>query len=291
MSLNVFHDVKQAIASLDPQEVRDLAERPIRIGLHAGSPAAYQEMQRFLAPAQVSERRRIELGAVLTPAANLDRYDLDIYSPELTMPPHGFYFSPVNPERTVREVLQKRPDMALPLARYLCPFRPAVVKRIITKVSTENALFALATALPDIVPLLSLPWALGEFASDTAFITANQIRMAFLLAGASDRPIGYREQKSEIGSVVLSAFGWRALAREVVGKIPLGGGLLPKAAIAYAATRVIGMSMERYYRIGYGYTREERKTAYEQALERGKTVASAMLSSLKRHTARRVVNS
>ncbi len=286
MSLDIYHNVKQAIASLDPQEVRDLAERPLRIGLHAGSPAAYQEMQRFFAPAQVSDRRRIELGAVLVDASNLEHHDLDIYSQELSTPPHGFYFSPVNPERTVREVLQRRPEMALPLARYICPFRPAVVKRIITKISTENALFALATALPDVVPLLSLPWAIGEFASDTAFITANQIRMAFFLAGASDRPIGYREQKSEIGSVVLSAFGWRALARELVGKIPLGGGLLPKAAVAYAATRVVGMSMERYYRIGYGYTREERKTAYEQALERGKTVANAILSGFKRNPAR-----
>ena len=78
------------------------------------------------------------------------------------------------------------------------------------------------------------------------------------LAGASDRPVGYREQKAEIASVLVGAFGWRAIARELVGNIPLGGGLLPKAAIAYAGTRVVGMSMERYYRIGYGYTSEER---------------------------------
>ena len=65
------------------------------------------------------------------------------------------------------------------------------------------------------------------------------------------------------------AFGWRALARELVGKVPLGGGLIPKAAIAYAATRLIGFLSTELLRIGYGYTREERKDVYEDALQHG----------------------
>jgi len=112
-------------------------------------------------------------------------------------------------------------------------------------------------------------------------LTANQVRMAFLLAAASDRDIGYREQKGELASILLGAFGWRAIARELVGKIPFGGGLLPKAAIAYAGTRVAGMSLERYYRIGYGYTCEERQVAYADALVRGKSIAGAMLEGIK----------
>src|SRR6202040_1402495 len=117
--------------------------------------------------------------------------------------------------------------------------------------------------------------------SDTAFITANQLRMGFFLAAASDRPIGYREQKAEVASMLLGAFGWRAIARELVGKIPLGGGLLPKAAIAYAGTRVVGMSLERFYRVGSAYTREERRQAYVDALERGKTYAASVLDGFR----------
>jgi hypothetical protein len=94
--------------------------------------------------------------------------------------------------------------------------------------------------------------------------------------------VGYREQKGEIATMVAGAFGWRALARELVGKIPMGGGLLPKAAIAYAGTRVAGMSLERYYRLGRGYTRAERRQAYEDALERGKTFATSLLEGLRR---------
>ena len=165
----------------------------------------------------------------------------------------------------------------LPLARRLYPFRKPAVHRLIRTIAKENALFALATAVPDIIPFVSLPWAMGEFASDTAFLTANQIRMAFLLAAANDREIGYHEQRGEIGSIILGAFGWRALARELVGKIPWGGGLVPKAAIAYAGTRVVGMSLERYYRLGKAYTRSERRLAYADALERGKQLVGGMV--------------
>jgi hypothetical protein len=107
--------------------------------------------------------------------------------------------------------------------------------------------------------------------------------MAFMLAAARDRDIGYREQKGELASILLGAFGWRAIAREVVGKIPFGGGLIAKAAVAYAGTRVVGLSLDKYYRIGYHYTRQERDVAYQDALERGKTIAGSILNGLKRH--------
>ena len=157
-----------------------------------------------------------------------------------------------------------------------------MIDRIVASVARENALFSVATALPDVVPLLSLPWAVGEFASDTAFLTMNQIRMTFMIAAASDCGVGYKEQKGEIGSIVAGAFGFRALARELVGKIPLGGGLIPKAAIAWTATRVIGASMERLYRAGYPYTREERQSAYANLFDRGKEMARSLVEAFHR---------
>ena len=83
---------------------------------------------------------------------------------------------------------------------------------------------------------IELPWAIGEFASDTAFLTANQVRMAFQIAAACGKDVGLGKQKGAVLSIAAGAFGWRALARELVGKIPLGGGLIPKGAIAYAGT-------------------------------------------------------
>jgi hypothetical protein len=211
------------------------------------------------------------------------RIDIEIYEEGFAVPPGSFVFSARNPRRLVNDVLVRRQDLGLPLARRFPPFREPVVTRIVRSVAKENALFSLATALPNVVPnILELPWAVGEFASDTVFLTVNQIRMAFLIAAASDRDVGYREQRGEIASIIAGAFGWRALARELVGKVPLGGGLVPKAGIAYAGTYAVGLSLERFYRIGYGFTREERRAAFDQALDRGKAVAGALLERMRR---------
>ena len=131
-------------------------------------------------------------------------------------------------------------------------------------------MFAIATALPNIMPsMMELPWAFGEFASDTAFLTANQIRMAFQIGAACGHDIGFSDQKGAVLSIVASAFGWRALARELAGKIPLGEGLIPKGAIAFAGTYVVGKGLQRFPAAAT-YTRQESETAYREALDHGK---------------------
>lgn len=289
MSLRVLQSIKQAVGNLNPDEIREHTERPLRLFLYARQEEDYDRMEQFFIPSDVSPGKRDEVRSLIrrgsAGVAPSRENDLEIYFEEgehVSLDArNAFSFSVSDPDRMIRDVLKNRPDLAIPLARRLIPFRHEVSHRIIKKVARENALFALATAVPDIIPFISLPWAIGEFASDTAVLTANQIRMSFILAAASDHEVGYREQKGEIASIVLGAFGWRAMARELVGHIPLGGGLIPKAAIAYAGTRVVGLSIERFYRIGRGYTREERRHAYEDALERGKNIVASLLDALK----------
>jgi hypothetical protein len=285
MSLQVFQHIKDAIRNLDPEDIRRHTDRPVRFFLYAEREPEYRAMEEFLVPRNLSHAKRAQVlrliyraseGAV--PAAG---NDLEVYFDDsgdlATGSSEQFTFDPRNPRAMIHQVLGGRPDLAVPLGLHVLPFREEVSRRMVKKIAKENALFALATAIPDIVPFISLPWAIGEFASDTAFLTANQIRMAFLLAAANDRDVGYREQQAEIATIILGAFGWRALARELVGKIPWGGGLIPKAAIAYAGTRVAGMSLERYYRLGKGYTRAERRLAYEEALERGRHLVTGLV--------------
>ena len=280
MSLTLFRQMKHALKNLSPADVRAEAARPVRIGLIASSPAMLGRMEAFLAPPHMSAARRAEALQSIARASSIG-CDVVLYESSLLGPRNGFAFDPDAPEACVREVLDAREDLMLPLARLFYPFRKKASHRIIKAVAKENALFCLATALPDVVPLLSLPWAVGEYGSDAVFLTVNQIRMAFLLAAASDRPVGYREQRSEIASIAASSFGWRALARELVGKIPLGGGLIPKAAISWAGTFAVGLSMERLYRVGYGFSRVEREAVYVEAFRHGKEVAGMLLSELR----------
>jgi len=280
--------IREAIRNLNPRDVRDNAERRLAIGVRA--PNVFPLLEDFLAPADVSRGKRWELVEFLhrvgDPGAP-GEFDLEICEEGEECPIGAFVFSPARPEDLISQILERREDLGLALARAFPPFRKPVVDRVVHSVSSENALFALVTALPDVIPsAIEIPWAMGHFASDTAFLTMNQIRMAFLLAAASDRPVGYREQKAQIASIITAAFGWRALARGLAGKIPFGGGLIPKAAIAFAGTWVVGASLERIYRSGYGYSRAERRLTYKQAYQRGTMVAGKMLKVLRPDEAR-----
>jgi hypothetical protein len=283
--LRALRQVRAAVSHLNPNEVRKLADQSLRIGLVASDDAAFTQMENFLIPAQVSSEKRAELMLWITRAdhRDIDRFDLVLCEEGFPCPPEAFTFYPYDADRTIRTVLEHRGDLEVPLARRFPPFRNIVVQNMVHRISKENAMFAVVTALPNFIPnIFELPWAAGEFASDTAFLTINQVRMAFLIAAASDQDIGYSQQSGEIASIVAGAFGWRTLARELVGKIPLGGGLIPKAAIAYAGTFVIGQGLNQLTRIGYGLSRDERKDAYEQALERGRSVAESLVGSIRR---------
>jgi hypothetical protein len=281
----IFQQIRKAITQLNPNEVRQAAERPLLVRLVAPSEAAYEEMESFLLPDSISRERLDEIRRYLRwggeEAASRD--EIVIYHRDSPGPAGRLLFDPAKPHALVRRVLAERQEQGLALARCFPPFREPVTERIIHTISRENALFSLTTALPNILPgLMTAPLGITEAASDTVVLTVNQIRMAFLLAAASDRNLGYGEQKTEIASLIAGAFGWRALARELAGKLPFGGGLIPKAAIAFAGTYVVGRSLERYYRIGYGFTRAERREAYEEAFERGKQVAAALLEGLRK---------
>jgi hypothetical protein len=285
-SLHLLKQIRQAISHLNPEEVRKAAERPLAIGLISAGNAGYEAMEDFLAPTTISRERRLELmqmvhrvGEPGTPS----EFDLVLQEEHLPRRQAAVPFYAAHPQRTVREVLESREELGLSLARFFPAFRQPVVDRVIHTIAKENAFFALATALPNVMPnLIQLPWAAGEFASDTAFLTMNQIRMAFLIAASSDAPVGYREQKAQIGSIIAGAFGWRALARELVGKIPLGGGLIPKGAVAYAGTYVVGVTLDRFHRYGYGLTREEKRETYDWALRKGRNVSELLVAGLKK---------
>jgi hypothetical protein len=292
MSRGFLKQVRTAISNLNPDDIRRTAERRPRILLQASSEDAYESMLEFLTPHTMSRDRRIAVMDTLIRADESEpsgRYHLVFYEYGTPRPEgwdegrDAFAFTVDHPEALVRDILSGREELGLPLARLFPPFRDAVARRTIHTISRENALFSLMTALPNVIPSLAeLPWAIGEFASDTAVLTANQIRMAFLLAAASDRHVGYTSQRKEIGSIIAGAWGWRTVARELVGKIPFGGGLIPKAAIAYAGTYVVGLSLEKIYRFGYELTPRERRDAYEAAFSKGREVAAQLLPLLKR---------
>ena len=277
----MIHILKQARAAfglLNPDEVRRRASRPVHLGLVASSEQGYSEMEEFLVPSAMPRDQRIELMGYVHRAGDANvpaKVDIVLYEENLKPAKGTYTFQRGNPEATLAEILDDKDELSLALSRQFPAFRKAVVDDIIQTVARENALFVVATALPNIVPsAMELPWALGEFASDTAFLTGNQIRMAFLIAAACGSDVGLAAQKGAVLSIIGSAFGWRALARELSGKIPFGQGLIPKGAIAYAGTFVVGKAIQRFHN-GTAFTRADREAVYREALDQGRNVAQS----------------
>ncbi len=280
--LGSLRQARAAFSHLNPDQIRALSGKTLRVGLIAANDAGYEAMEEALVPSAAPPEERAAGRDLIfrggDPSAP-SSVDLVFYDEGIRAPREAYVLYRRDPQATLDAILRDQPDFELPLARQFPGFRKLVVDRIIQMIAKENALFAVATALPDLIPnMIELPWAFGQWASDTAFLTANQVRMAFLISAACGKEIGFGAQKAQLLSIGAGAFGWRAVARELVGKIPFGGGLLAKGSIAYAGTVVVGKSLEFLHREQVDFPREMKRKTYKDALERGRDIAQSWLT-------------
>lgn len=302
MRLRFWKELAETLRRLSPESIAQEAERPFTLAL-VGRADELLGWTNRLVPAELGEARRDQASKRLTtitlplPQAygeKLPEFDLCLVAAggadKVRSLAGNCLVLPADPDgergwatALVEQIRERRPDLALPLARHYWPLRNPVMDRIISTTARENAAFAVLSALPNFIPSpIQLPWAVGEFASDTALITANQFRMAFLLAAACDAPVGWRRQKGQLASIAGSAFGFRALARELAGKIPAGGGFVAKGLIAYSATHAVGRGLEQFHRFGRRLTRAEKRQAYLEAYRRGRQVVEDLVGKLTR---------
>lgn len=127
------------------------------------------------------------------------------------------------------------------LARQLPALRRNVIASLIDPTARANAMYAATTGLAEWVPILNLPLN----AADVIVLTKNQLIMAYKIALAAGKNGQPRDVIGEIVSVLGGGLLMRQIARELVGLIPVVG-IVPKVAVAYAGTRVIGLVVERW---------------------------------------------
>jgi hypothetical protein len=193
--------------------------------------------------------------------------------------PKVYSWSREDPHAVVRAILKDRRDLALPLARNFLPFRRLVCRRSIRSVSLENALFAMALSAADAMPaLFSLLRSVAGINSSSLFLTANQIRLAFLIAAANDSEVGFREQSEQITAIAFAGLKWRSLARDLEGRSSRVNSLLAKGLLAFVATYVTGLALEQLHRLGRGMTREEKSDAHEEAYHVGRRALDGILT-------------
>lgn len=140
------------------------------------------------------------------------------------------------------------PDRQLTLARGLPGLREAIAHRMILDAAIANGQFALVASLPALIPLVGGLVAIG---ADTIILTRNQATLVFQLAAIHGRRLDRRAQLvAEIAPVIGGAFVWRTVARALAGFLPGAVGALPRGAIAFAGTYVVGQIANEYYRSG-----------------------------------------
>jgi hypothetical protein len=166
--------------------------------------------------------------------------------------------------------------LALALARRLPALREAYVTGLIEDVARTNGGVALSTGLVELVPGFSLPLT----ATDIVVLTKNQVLMAYRIALASGRPADTRVLFGEVLGVIGAGLLFRQVARELVGLLPVVG-LVPKVAVAYAGTRLVGTVVRSWAIDGRRIERGELRQMSEAALEGGRALAVELVARVK----------
>jgi uncharacterized protein (DUF697 family) len=151
------------------------------------------------------------------------------------------------------------------VGRRLPPLRETVAAKL-TRDAASNALkVAVASALVDHVPVLGV--VLGAFASagDMVAITGIQTMLMLHIEAAYGRDPDVK-RVWQLLPVIGGGFGWRTLARELVGFIPVAG-IAIKGAIAYAGTIVVGEGVTFFFEHGQHMSKGQAAQIYERTKE------------------------
>jgi uncharacterized protein (DUF697 family) len=124
-------------------------------------------------------------------------------------------------------------DKGYALAGKLPAIRRRVAEAIVEQFARQNAVLGVAFFIPG---------------ADLPVMTLNQIRMVLRLAGAYGEELD-RDRAIEILGVVGAGLGFRAVARQIVGVVPVAGWAV-KGAIGYAGTKALGEAAIRYFEAG-----------------------------------------
>lgn len=148
------------------------------------------------------------------------------------------------------------------VGRNLPVLRDTVAAKL-TRDAANNALkVALASAVIDHIPVAGL--VLGAFASagDMVAITGIQVMLMLHIEAAYGRDPDL-QRTWQLLPVIGGGFGWRTLARELAGFVPVAG-IAIKGAIAYAGTIVVGEGVTFFHEHGHTMTKGQAAALYER---------------------------
>lgn len=136
-------------------------------------------------------------------------------------------------ERIAERIAERAGDSGYVLAAKLPILRRAVCEDIVRGFARQNGVLGAAIFIPG---------------ADLPVLTLNQIRMVLRIAAAHGEEID-RERAVELLPILAAGFGFRAIARELAGFVPVAGWAV-KGGIAFAGTRALGEAAIAYFEKG-----------------------------------------
>ena len=101
---------------------------------------------------------------------------------------------------------------------------------LISRFSRQNGIIGVAVFMPG---------------ADFAVLTLNEIRLVLRIAVAHGVEVD-QSRVPEALATIGAGFGFRAVARQVLGLVPIAGWVV-KGGIAYVGTRALGEAAHRYF--------------------------------------------
>jgi uncharacterized protein (DUF697 family) len=130
-------------------------------------------------------------------------------------------------------MVRKLPDAALSLARALRFVRGPYITSATQATSLQNAAIAAVFFLPG---------------ADMPLLTLNQMKLFLKIAAVYDATLDGRRLQ-ELAVLLLGGFGFRALARRLVGVVPVLGWAI-RGGIGYTGTLAVGAAAHEYFEKG-----------------------------------------
>jgi uncharacterized protein (DUF697 family) len=174
-------------------------------------------------------------------------------------------------------VMELLPERLLALGRQFPLFRVAIAQHLIGESCFTNAAYSFSTGIAEVVPIFDIPLNI----TDTIVLTKAQAFLVYKLGLTLGFSTRWQDYLAEFGSVIGGGFVWRQVARMLVGLIPIWG-IVPKVAVAYSGTYVVGHVVLQWYLTGRRITKEQMNGIYKSGLLKGKQTAQHLLSWLPR---------
>jgi uncharacterized protein (DUF697 family) len=161
------------------------------------------------------------------------------------------------------------------------PALRSTICMILTRSASLSALkIAAASAVVDNVPLLGIVLGAVASAGDMVAITGIQIVLMMQIGAVYGKDPDV-QRIWELLPIVGGGFGWRMLAREISGFIPVAG-IAIKGMIAYAGTIVVGEGTTFYYEQGRFMTKADATLLYNEAKKTAAEIVREVLARIRK---------